>query len=445
LLVSGLTLTDAAYHSTSLHVALETAIAIISIFAAHLIFGRFRQSGTLRDLLLSYAFAVLAVSNLLLSALPAAFGASYSERIGTWGPPIGVLAAATLLLAAAHVPARTVDRDFWHDIDRTAAALVVVGTIAAVVVLAGFGTAIDTPFTPERWGWSDLSTHPEVALQVLVSIVFLSAGVALARRAEEASDSFLTWLAVGSAVAAFARVNYFIFPSLYTHWVYVGDALRLLFYILVFLGAAREISRYQQRAAEAAILEERRRIARDLHDGLAQELAYILTQTKSLASGQTGAPADQRQVDYIAAAAERAFDESRRAVAALTQPLHRQLHVALAQEAEEVAGRIGVTVELDLDPTIEVDPATSEMLLRIVREAVANAGRHAHAAHIRVELTNGHGLRLRVVDDGDGFDPQANTDGFGLVSMRERAKAFGGRFRIASEPGRGTEVEVVIP
>ena len=445
MLVSGFALTDAAYHSTSLHVALETAIAIISIFAAHLIFGRFRQSGMLRDLLLFYAFAVLAMSNLLLSALPAALGTSYSDRVATWGPTSGVLAAALLLLIAAHVPARTVDRDFWHDIDRAAAAIVVIGTVVAAVALAGFGTAFDSPFSPERWGWSDISTHPEVALQVLVSVVFLSAGIALARRAEETSDSFLTWLAVGCAVAAFARVNYFIFPSLYTHWVYVGDALRLLFYILVFLGAAREIARYQQRAAEAAILEERRRIARDLHDGLAQELAYILTQTKSLASGPAGAPGDQRQVDYIAAAAERAFDESRRAVAALTQPLHRQLHLALAQEAEEVAGRIGVTVELDLDPTIEVDPATSEMLLRIVREAVANAGRHAHAAHIRVELTSGRGLRLRVVDDGDGFDPEAKTDGFGLVSMRERAKAFGGRFRIASQPGRGTEVEVVIP
>ena len=193
------------------------------------------------------------------------------------------------------------------------------------------------------------------------------------------------------------------------------------------------------------MLDERRRIARNLHDGLAQELAYILTQTKSLASGQTGALADQRQIDYIAAAAERAFDESRRGGAALTQPLHHLVHVAVAQEAEAVAGRIGLTVELDLDPTVEADPATSEMLLRIVREAVANAGRHGHAAHIRIELTNGRGLRLRVVDDGDGFDPKASTDGFGLVSMRERAKAFGGRFRIASEPGRGTEVEVVIP
>jgi len=410
--------------------------------AAHLLFGRFRQTGSLNDLLLFHAFAALAASNLVLSALPAALGRSYPDGIATWGPAAGVLCGATLLLAAAHAPSRAVDREFWHRIDRGVAGLVVAGTVGALVVLAGFGsTTSSARCTPDQWTWSDIFAHPEVALQVLLSLVFLGAGFALATRAERTGDAFLTWLAVGAAVAAFARVNYFILPSLYTHWVYVGDALRLLFYIIVFLGAAREISRYQQRAAQAAILEERRRIARDLHDGLAQELAYIAAQTKTLAPSER----DRQRMDYITAAAERALDESRRAVAALTQPLHERLHVIVAQEAEEVAGRAGVALELDLDPTIEADPAKSETLLRIVREAVANAGRHAHAAHVRVELTNGQNLRLRVIDDGAGFDPEARTDGFGLISMHERAKALGGRLSIVSRPGHGTQVEVVIP
>jgi signal transduction histidine kinase len=446
LLVSGLALTDAAYRSTSLHVSLETAIAVISIVAAHLVFGRFRQSNALTDLLLFYAFAAFAVSNLLLSALPSALGTSYPDGVATWGPTVGVLAAAALLLAAANAPVQTVNRAFWHRVDRVGAVVVVATTVAALVVLAGFGSATrDVPFTPERWSWADASAHPEIALQVLVSLVFLGAGFALARRAEQTADRFLPWLAVGSAVAAFARVNYFILPALYTHWVYVGDALRLLFYILVFIGAAREIGRYQERAAEVAILEERRRIARDLHDGLAQELAYIVMQTKRLAALTADVAGDRRQVEFLAAAAERALDESRRAVAALTQPLYQPLHVALAQEAREVADRVGVELELKLDPMVEADPAMSETLLRIVREAVANAGRHGHAAHISVRLTNGDGVHLIVVDDGDGFDTRARTDGFGIVSMQERVKALGGRFQIASEPGRGTQVEIAIP
>ena len=446
LLVTGLAFADAAYQSTSLHVALETAVAVISIVAAHLVFGRFRETGALNDLVLFYAIALLAASNLVLSALPAALASSYPDGVPTWGPTLGVLAAAALLCASAYVPGRSVNRALWHRIDRVAAVLIVVATLAALVVLIGFGeTPRASAFTPSQWSWGDVDRHPEVGLQILVSVFFLAAAFAFARRAERTGDEFLTWLAVGSALGAFARVNYFIFPSLYSHWVYIGDALRLLFYLIVFVGAVREISRYQQRAATSAILEERRRMARDLHDGLAQELAYIATQTRRLASLTAEIAPDRRQVDHLAAAAERALDESRRAIAALTQPIYQPLHVAVAMEAEAIAQRIGAELELKLDPQVQVDPATRETLLRIVREAVSNAGRHGHAGRIAVELSNGSGLRLRVVDDGDGFDPNVASGGFGLVSMQERAKALGGRFRLASQPGRGTEIEVVIP
>jgi signal transduction histidine kinase len=443
-MVGALAFSDAAYRSSSLRVSLETAIAVISIVAAHLIFGRFRQTGTLDNLVLFYAFASFAVSNLILSALPAALNASYPDGIATWGPTIAILAAALLLLASTRLPARPVNREFWDRVDRIAAVLVVVATVTALTVLVGFGEPPRVgPISPSQW--TDLSRHPEVAVQVLVSIVFLVAGIGLARRAEQTGDQFLTWLAVGSAIAAFARVNYFIFPSLDSHWVYLGDVLRLLFYLIIFLGAAREIAGFQQRAADIAILEERRRMARDLHDGLAQELAYIATQTRKLAAITAAFAPDRRQIEYLAAAAERALDESRRAIAALTQPIYQPLHVVLAQEASQVAGRVGVELELNLDPTIEVDLATRETLLRIVREAVTNAGRHGHAGHIAVHLTNSEGLRLRVADDGGGFDPEIESDGFGLVSMQERAKALGGRFLLASQPGGGTVVEIAIP
>jgi signal transduction histidine kinase len=443
-MVGALAFSDAAYQSSSLRVSLETAIAVISIVAAHLVFGRFRQTRTLNDLVLFYSFAGFAVSNLILSALPAALDASYPDGIATWGPTLGILAAALLLLASTRLPPRPVNREFWDRVDRVAAGVVVAATITALIMLVAVGESPQVgPINPSPW--TDLSRHPEVAFQVLVSIVFLVAGIGLARRAEETGDQFLTWLAVGSAIAAFARVNYFIFPSFDSHWVYLGDALRLLFYLIIFLGAAREIAGFQQRAADLAILEERRRMARDLHDGLAQELAYIATQTRKLASITANLAPDRRQIEYLAAAAERALDESRRAIAALTQPIYQPLHVVLAQEAGEVAGRVGVELELHLDPTIEVDPITRETLLRIVREAVTNAGRHGHAGHIAVELTNGEGLRLRVADDGGGFDPGVESDGFGLVSMQERAKALGGRFLLASQPGGGTVIEIAIP
>jgi signal transduction histidine kinase len=154
---------------------------------------------------------------------------------------------------------------------------------------------------------------------------------------------------------------------------------------------------------------------------------------------------DQVRVDHLVSAAERALDESRRAIAALTLPIDQPLHVALTHEAEEVAGRVGIDVEVDVDRTVEVDGPTRETLLRIVREAVTNAGRHGGAARISIRLTNGAGVHLEVKDDGKGFEVDKPANGFGLRSMRERATALGGEFRLASSPGHGTEIRVMLP
>ena len=86
--------------------------------------------------------------------------------------------------------------------------------------------------------------------------------------------------------------------------------------------------------------------------------------------------------------------------------------------------------------------------MRILSEAITNAARHGHADLVRVELENGNRLRLRITDTGRGFDPDAEQDAgrhrFGLRGMRERARALGGELRLTTEPGRGTQVEVVL-
>ena len=113
--------------------------------------------------------------------------------------------------------------------------------------------------------------------------------------------------------------------------------------------------------------------------------------------------------------------------------------------SHHVAHRYDLHLILDLESSLVVPGAVLEALLRIVREAINNAGRHASTSTVLVRLTSDDGIRLVVADDGNGFDTSRETGGFGLVSMRERAEALGGVFSITSAQGRGTTVEVFIP
>ena len=129
-------------------------------------------------------------------------------------------------------------------------------------------------------------------------------------------------------------------------------------------------------------------------------------------------------------AVERALDESRGAIAALSRPMDEPLDLALGHAALDVANRVGARLQLDLEQGVEVPPDWRDALLRITREAVANAVRHGRARTVSLQLRDGDAVWLRVTDDGDGFDPRAprSSQSFGLTSMRERTESLGGQF-----------------
>jgi signal transduction histidine kinase len=243
----------------------------------------------------------------------------------------------------------------------------------------------------------------------------------------------------GTTLLAFARLNYFLFPSIYSEWVYTGDFLRLAGYLVVLAGAFREIFGYQRVLAEAAVHSERRRIARQLHDGLAQELAFISSQARRF----TGS-ADGELARHVALAAERALDESRLAITTLTRPLDAPLGASVAQAAEDVAHRAGVRLELDLADGVEAPDSVHDALARIVREAITNAAHHGGAQVVTVRLTAGDSVSLTIEDDGSGL-PADTTHGFGLLSMRERADGLGGALQVSPGRERGVRVEVRLP
>ena len=175
-------------------------------------------------------------------------------------------------------------------------------------------------------------------------------------------------------------------------------------------------------------------MARELHDGVAQELAYIRTQSRRLAGGEK-----------LVEAADRALEESRAAISALTRASDEPLAQTIEAAAISLGLRHGLTVFCDLSADVEADDATRYALLRILREAIANAANHGDARSVRVELRAGP--RLSVTDDGRGFDPSGTfrPDSLGLASMRERAEGLGGEFALRSRPDTGTRVEVALP
>ena len=433
-----------AYDSADAHVMIATAVALIGTLAAGLVLSRFLRSSQLQDLALVLALVVLSASNLFLSAMPSAFGELNSNFVA-WAPFCGRLLGAILFALSVAVPDRIVPNP------RRAAWVTVFGGLALTGLLALFVAA----FSPD-WGDSmtdailpSASDSPHLTsdtVQLVLTAVslalYLLATVGFLRRAEATKDELFAWFALAGPFAAAASLNYFLFPSLYPGWVYTADIFRVGFYGMLAIGAGREIAAWHEQLAEAAATGERRRIARDLHDGLAQELAFIVGQTRSLVerSGEEG------PFSNIAASAERALDESRTAIAALSRNADDPLDVALAQAAEDVAARTGAHIRFDLAPGIHVDPELREDLARIVREAVSNAARHGEATNVTVALSNTDGIRVSVIDDGKGFDPDApRRRGFGLTSMRERAELRGARVVVESRPGEGTKVEVVCP
>ena len=429
-LVPGFTL---AYSSPQLHIALETATALISFLVAYLVYGRFRERKRLDDLMLASALVLIASTSLVFSAVPHTVPAEGARNFSVWASVGGAVLGALTLALAAFAPATRVSSPRRATV--IAALCCVGGLIATASVVGLFANGVD-PDIPLALAPDAahrpilLGHHFLLGTQIVGVLLFIAAALGFIQRGERDNDELMRWFAAGAALSAFARFNYFLFPSLYSDWVFTGDFLRLGFCLLLLAGAAREIGSYWRRLASMAILEERRRIARELHDGVAQELAYIVAES----SGS------------LAAAAERALDESRRAIAALTRPVDEPLEVALVQAAEEVAGRVGVQLRIEVGKGAQVSPDEREALIRIVREAITNAGRHGGAENVSVELSNGNGTLLRIADDGSGFDTRhTRVGGFGLVSMRERTEALGGRFKLSSDAGEGTRIEVRLP
>jgi len=212
--------------------------------------------------------------------------------------------------------------------------------------------------------------------------------------------------------------------------------------------AMRELRRSREQGVTARE-EERRRIHRDLHDGLGPALAGITLglETAGRAARRDGESAAQ-MLDELRRETAACVDEVRRIVADLRPPLLEDAGLVVALERQAAlltsysSGRISVSVEAHGCPA-DLPPAVRVAALRIASEAMTNAIRHANATRCRVTLAAADDLFLRVEDDGTGEAPRRN--GTGLATMRARAEELGGHCRVSFTPGSGTTVSAVLP
>lgn len=274
------------------------------------------------------------------------------------------------------------------------------------------------------------------------------------------ADGFLS---IALVIGGFAELQQGFYPGVYTGLVTTGYLLRLVAYAVLLLGIYGEqrsdlralraansaLDRMRVSEGERAMLEERTRLAREIHDGLAQQLWFAKLKFDRLAALL---PAEVEPLSSeVSQALDSALAEARQATITMRTSIDQELPLTdMVQRAvDDFAQRSGLRVEYTSTPEVPaaVPPRHQVELLRIVQESMTNVRRHADATvvRIRLEVVSGE-LLVSITDNGRGFDPNmARDDGLGLLGMEERARLIGGQLRITSAPSEGTLVELRLP
>jgi len=414
--------------------ALEMMLTLFAFAAAWLLRAQFTSSRRLRDLQLVTAALVLGLVNLGVAAIPAALNlrdGAYFGAAQLWGR----LFVAGMFAAAAFIRADSLVARRRHPLG------IVTGLSVAGLAIAGLGG-----LTAGNRGANSLaitSGRPLLAVVVVAAAALLAyAAVGFIQRQRAEGDGVAGVVALALILLAGASFANLRAGSLIPGRLGANEALRTLAFALLLAAAVVRERQVHARISKATALAERRRVARDLHDGIAQDLAFIAAHGPRFA--------EELGDDHpVVIAAKRALALSRSTISELSDQDGASVHESLQAVALELADRFGLSIAVNVQLDRDLPAHEREHLTRIAREAIANAARHGGARNVIVSLRRTDtGIAMRVIDDGCGIAGASLTpapEGFGLRSMRDRAAALGGQLNVRQPAQGGTELEVVLP
>jgi signal transduction histidine kinase len=418
------------YSLPELKLVLTTVFMLAGGLVAVLTANRFGVEGRRYDLFLFCGFFTVSASWLAFTVIPA-IAHRADNRTELWAAITGRMVGWTLVAIAPFARGRARHRkiSLWNGLN-----LCVIGMIIAWGISRSLGVALPS-LDPDS---ADVPASLDGALAAN-ALLHLLAVVGFAGRFRAKGEDLDYWLSLGSTLMLFASLHFIFTPLVNAGDVSQGDYLRLSAYGVLLVGVWRAI---RDSEFGRAVAEERARVAREIHDGLAQYLFAISTHASMLESGAD--PAEM--LPRLKEAALAAQQEARYAILALSSASGRSpFDAALSRYVDFLTADGALEVELEIDPQVTLGPDEQIELFRIVQEGLANARKHAGANRAWVTIGDRSGERVvSVRDDGTGFVLGESGAGQGLRNMRERAATIGGALTLRSTPGSGTALEVVL-
>ena len=422
---------QSAYELHDARLAFDSAVAVVAVIVCVLASVRFLVDGRTLDLLLAAGFWSIALGTVAFSLIPVLGGGSLTPE-AAWAFVGARLLGAGLIAIAPFVNGRVSARR---------RSLVALGVGVGVgLVLAAVAVGVRGP----EWRADPLEvgvvagSYVRLAAALLASL-WLVALIGFGLRYRRYGRDLDSWMCLAATLALFADLHLVLTPVVSSDYVLQGDFLRVVAYGILLVGVWRAISEAE---FGRAVADERARVAREIHDGLAQYLFAISTQVSML---ESGAPLEQ-VLPRLKQASTAAQQEARFAVLALSSAGgSARFDSALRRYVEVLSADGELDVELDVDPQVRLAPDEQIEVFRIVQEGLGNARRHSGAGHVEVSISQQGGRRVvSVSDDGIGFDEADASSGQGVANMRLRAQAIDGHLSLKSAPGRGTAIEVVL-